>query len=150
VWRLIHGFALMTGTTAVTLGFATGLMYLTQAYRLQHKLPPRPGFQLPTLEWLQRFNRESLFVSTLLLAVGLISGVLMNSMGSAGSGPAVSWTDPVVLSSGVLFAWLVAVTVFESFYKPARQGKKVAYLTLASFVFLGLVLFFVLSGKHAV
>ena len=60
------------------------------------------------------------------------------------------WTDPVVLSSGALFAWVSAATVFESFYKPARQGKKVAYLTLASFVFLGLVLYFVFFREHAV
>ena len=43
------------------------------------------------------------------------------------------------------------VLVFESVYKPARQGRKVAYLTLASFVFLALVLGIVLLGpsRHA-
>jgi hypothetical protein len=61
----------------------------------------------------------------------------------------VLWSDPVVISSGVLFLWLVAVMIFESFYKPARQGRKVAYLTMASFVFLGLALLFVLFGGHA-
>jgi hypothetical protein len=150
VWRLIHGFALMGGTAAVTLGFATGLMYLIQAYRLKHKLPPRPGLRLPSMEWLQRFNREALLVSTCLLAVGLISGVALNVLQPSDNGRTMSWTDPVVLSSGVLFAWLAAITVFESFYKPARQGPKVAYLTLASFVFLGLALYFVFFGGHAV
>lgn len=149
IWRLLHSFALMTGITAAALGFATGLMYLIQSYRLKHKLPPRQGFQLPSLEWLQDFNRQSLLVSTCLLGVGFLSGVILNVIGPRTNGVTVSWADPVVLSSGCLFVWLVAATLFESFYKPARQGKKVAYLTMASFVFLGLALLFVLLGKHA-
>lgn len=149
VWRLVHGLTLMLGTTAVLLGFATGLMYVLQSYRLKHKLPPSRGFRLPSLEWLQKFNREALFVSTCLLAVGLISGVALNLINKSGSGGQVSWTDPVVLSSGVLFLWLTVVTIFEAIYRPAREGNKVAYLTLASFVFLGLALYFVLFGSHA-
>ena len=148
-WRAIHGVTLLVGTVAVTLGFATGVMYLVQAYRLKHKLPPRQGFRLPTLEWLQRFNRETLVVSTCLLAVGLISGVVLNLSQRKEPGTGVELTDPVVLSSGVLFAWLLAITLFEWWYRPARQGSKVAYLTLASFVFLCLALFFVLFGQHA-
>ncbi|MCA9122330.1 MAG: cytochrome c biogenesis protein CcsA [Planctomycetaceae bacterium] len=149
VWRLVHGLTLMLGTTAVVLGFATGLMYLLQSYRLKHKLPPSRGFRLPSLEWLQKFNRESLFVSTCLLAIGLISGVALNLISKSGTGGQVSWTDPVVLSSGVLFLWLTIVTIFEAIYRPAREGNKVAYLTLASFVFMGLALYFVLFGSHA-
>jgi hypothetical protein len=150
IWRVIHGSALLLGTTAVLLGFATGTMYLVQSYRLQHKLPPRQGFRLPTLEWLQRFNREALLISTALLAVGLLSGVVLNLGRRAGpDAGGVEWTDPVVLSSSVLFAWLLAITVFETFYRPARQGRKVAYLTLASFLFLLLALGFVLWGDHA-
>lgn len=148
-WRAIHGVTLLIGTVAVTLGFATGVMYLVQAFRLKHKLPPRPGFRLPTLEWLQRFNRETLVISTCLLAIGLISGVVLNLSHHKDPETGVQWTDPVVLSSAVLFAWLLAVTLFEWCYRPARQGNKVAYLTLASFVFLCLALFFVLFGQHA-
>ncbi len=145
VWRLVHGLTLMLGTTAVVIGFAIGLMYLVQAYRLKHKLPPPRGIRLPSLEWLQNFNREALVTSTCLLAVGLLSGVVLNLIGRA----TVSWTDPVVLSSGVLFVWLVAMTIFEAVYRPAREGSKVAYLTLGSFVFMGLALYFVLFGSHA-
>jgi hypothetical protein len=49
----------------------------------------------------------------------------------------------------LLLVWLLVALTFNSFYKPARQGQKVAYLTLASFVFLGIVfviLFFVPSS----
>ena len=63
----------------------------------------------------------------------------------------------VLIIIGALFnrmapvLWLVAVLLFESLYKPAQQGRKVAYLTLASFLFLALVLSIALFGpsRHA-
>jgi hypothetical protein len=148
-WRWIHGVALLLGTAGVTLGFATGVMHLIQSYRLKNKLPPHPRFRLPSLEWLQRFNRESLFLSAGLLAIGLIAGVILNFDHRLEHASGVPWTHPVVVSSGVLFLWLCAVLVFEACYKPAREGRKVAYLTVGSFVFLGLVLYFVLFFEHA-
>jgi len=144
-WRMVHSVALLGGTMSVTLGFATGMMYLLQSYRLKHNLPPSAGMRLPTLEWLQRFNREAMFVSTLLLAVGLLSGIVMNL---SQWGRTLQWRDPAILSSALLFLWLLAATLFESLYRPARQGRKVAYLTLASFLFLVLALALVLFGGH--
>lgn len=146
IWRLVHGFALMAGTVSVILGFGAGVMYLTQSYRLKHKFPSRQGFRLPSLEWLQRFNRRTLWISTALLALGLLSGIALNA---AKQQPSIAWTDPVILSSGVLFLWLLAVCLFEWLYVPSRQGRKVVYLTLASFIFLSLALGFVLYGEHA-
>jgi hypothetical protein len=136
--------SLLLGIVGVTLGFGTGVMHLVQSYRLKSKLPPNPRFKLPSLEWLQRFNREALFISAGSLAIGLIAGVVMNTKPAGG----IAWTHPVVVSSGILFLWLVAVLAFETFYRPAREGHKVAYLTVASFIFLGLVLYFVLFFQH--
>jgi hypothetical protein len=147
-WGYVHGFMLLLGTVSAALGFAAGLMYLLQSYRLKQKLPPRQGLRLPSLEWSQTFNRRSLVISTCLLALGLLSGIVLNLIRHAHHQSSVSWTDPVVLSSALLFLWLTAATIFETFYKPAREGRKVAYLTLASFLFLGLVLVFVLLGRH--
>jgi hypothetical protein len=147
-WRMIHGAMLLLGTVGVLLGFATGVMHLIQSYRLKQKLPPNPRFKLPSLEWLQRFNVEALLISTGALAVGLISGVVLNLINHR-QDVGISWTDPVILSSGVLFLWLLAVVTFEWIYKPARAGRKVAYLTVASFLFLVLVLYFVLFFEHA-
>src|SRR5690606_3920115 len=144
-WRLIHGASLLVGTVAVSLGFATGIMYLVQSYRLKRKLPPRQGLRLPSLEWLQRFNIEALWISTGLIAIGVISGVVLNLSRRTES---LVWHDPVVVSSSLLFLWLLAVVTFEYFYKPAREGRKVAYLTMGSFVFLSLALVFVLFGGH--
>jgi ABC-type uncharacterized transport system permease subunit len=143
-WRVIHGAAQLLGTAGVLLGFSAGVMYLLQAYRLKKALPPRPGLRLPSLEWLRRMNHEMLFVSLVCCTAGLLSGVVLN----ANRQGAVAWTDPVVLSSAVLVGWLVVAVVFERAYRPARQGHKVAYLTLASVVFLVLALVLVLVNKH--
>ncbi len=149
-WSVLHGGVLMLGTVAAALGFAAGIMYLLQSYRLKRKLAPRLGFRLPTLEWLQTFNRRSLLVSTFLLGLGLLAGLALNLIRHSAHERTVPWTDPVIIASGVLFVWLVVALLFESLYKPARQGRKVAYLTLASFVFLGLALCLVLVGGHGI
>ena len=39
-----------------------------------------------------------------------------------------------------MFGWLLLHVVIGAFYRPIRQGRKVAYLTLVSFVFLVIVL----------
>ena len=144
-WRIIHGAALLIGTVSVVLGFATGLMFLLQSSRLKNKRLPSSGLRLPSLEWLQRFNREALFLSAVMLGVGLVSGVVL----AVRPGHAVSFTDPGIVSSAILFAWILGACIFEVFYQPARQGRKVAYVTLANFVFLVLVLALVLYSGHA-
>jgi hypothetical protein len=56
----------------------------------------------------------------------------------------------VVLSSTALLVWLAIASAFEYLYKPARAGRKVAYLTVASSILLGLVLILVLQGQHGI
>src|SRR6056297_459465 len=132
IWRNVHAMAMLVGAVAVLLGFIAGVMYLIQSSRLKHKRTHSGGFRLPTLEGLQRLNRQCLFFSTTALAIGLISGIVMN-LNRWGY---VGWTERGVIFSGLLLLWLLAATVFEVVYKPARRGRKVVYLTLASFGFL--------------
>lgn len=148
IWRTVHGMSLLLGTVSVTIGFAAGLMYLLQAFRLKKKISPRQGLRLPSLEWLQTTNRRSLILSTLMLAVGLLSGIILNVTRQTSGASSIAWSDPGIVSSGVLFLWLTAASIFELVYKPARQGRKIAYLTLASFGFLLLALMFVVNSKH--
>ncbi len=149
IWATIHGGSLLLGTVVVLIGFTAGLMYLLQAWRLKRKLPPSERFRLPSLEWLERVNGRSITVSMMFLGLGVASGTILNQIRhlSDSQGPTIGWQDPVVWSSGLLFAWLLAVFVFELLYKPARSGRKVAYLTVGSFVFLMLVLA-LLPGGH--
>jgi ABC-type uncharacterized transport system permease subunit len=129
IWLRIHIACLIAGFVSVLVGFATGVMELVQAYRLKHKLPPLRGFRLPSLEWLETAGVRSVYASFLLLVLGLLSGVILNGVNGQ-----FSWTDPVVWRFVVVVAWQTAVTAFITFYRPARQGRKVAYLTIASFV----------------
>ena len=143
VWGIIHGISLLAGTVTMALGCATGVMYLAQSYRLKKKLAPRRGLKLPSLEWLQRNNSRCLLIAIILLGIGLVAGVVMNAIRE------LPLEGGVVISSAILLCWLVTVLLFEYFYKPARQGRKIAYLTVASFVFLALVLGIVILGQHA-
>ena len=151
LWGVAHGMMLLLGSVVVSFGFVAGLMYLVQSYRLKHMLPPRPGFKLPSLEWLQKMNKQSLIISAFCIALGLFAGVVLNTIKSAGEARTMPWSDPVIVTSGLLLAWLVAATIFELAYKPAQQGRKVAYLTVASFIFLAVVITLLLMGnsEHA-
>ena len=90
-------------------------------------------------------------ISALLLASGLVSGIATNQI--RGEDEAVrqiiAWSDPVIWSSGILLAWLLAAMGFNLLYRPARQGRKVAYLVVASFLFLVLELGIVWWAGHA-
>jgi hypothetical protein len=150
-WGMLHGISLLVGTTAVTVGFVGGLMYLAQSHRLRHKIPAKEGLALPTLEWLQAFAERMLIVSSAMIGIGLLSGVIMNIVANANEQSNLPWTDPVVWSSGILFSWLAAMSLFNFAYRPARQGRKVAYLVVASFLFLAIELgiVFFAPSKHA-
>jgi ABC-type uncharacterized transport system permease subunit len=135
-WGNIHGTFLLLGTVAVTVGFLSGVMYLVQSNRLKRKLPPSPGFRLPSLEWLERINSRSLGASALLMGVGFVSGVILNNHKNRTVESYVPWTDPVVVSLGLMLVWLIVAELFRLTYPAARRGRKVAYLTVAAFVFL--------------
>lgn len=155
IWNMVHGFSLLLGTAIVSLGFVFGVVYLFQANRLKKKRHHSRNFRLPSLEWLQWSSELALITSTVLLAIGLISGIVVNlikqvdEVGQMNSGT-IAWSDPVVWSSAVLFAWLLAVSIFNTFYRPSRTGRKVAYLVVTSFLFLVLELCIVWNVGHAV
>ncbi len=132
LWGLVHGGSLLVGTVAGAVGFVAGLMYLWHARRLRLKLPPRIGFQLPSLEWLQKVNERSILITAAMVLCGFASGLVLSWLNDK----TVSWGDPAVWTTSVLAVWMLVAATFNLVYRPARQGRKVAYLTLATFVFL--------------
>jgi ABC-type uncharacterized transport system permease subunit len=144
VWGLVHGIFLMLGTVAVLVGFFAGVMYLIQSRRLKQKLPSSAGFRLPSLEWLEQTNSRFLGAATILVLGGFLTGVLTQL--SQDDAHRLSWTSPVVLSLSLMTAWLLTAEVFRMIYPAARQGRKVAFLTVAAFVFLLLVFASVMWG----
>ena len=136
-WGMIHGTSILLTTVVVLFGLVTGLMYLEQSRRLKKKLPPIRGLQLPSLEWLCRANGRAVVVSVALLAVGVLSGLVLSRLSHDGH---LHWNDPVVLVTLGMFLWLFTAAMVYLLYKPAQAGRKVAYLTLVSFVFLVVML----------
>lgn len=139
-WGQVHGWLLLAGAVTVLVGFLAGVMYLIQSWRLKKKLPPSPGFRLPSLEQLERINSRSLGISALLIAGGFVSGIVLTRLKNLGADGASVWSDPVVITLAVMLGWLVGAEIFRWIYPAARRGRKVAYLTLASFVFLCMTL----------
>jgi ABC-type uncharacterized transport system permease subunit len=139
-WGLLHGLFLLLGTAVVCVGFLAGLMYVVQSYALKHVRSPANGLRLPSLEWLERANSRTLGLSAVLIALGFASGLVMSIAAHRGQSEYSLWFDPVVLSLGAMLVWLIAAEVFRLVYPAARRGRKVAYLTLASFVFLVIAL----------
>jgi ABC-type uncharacterized transport system permease subunit len=142
VWITIHMSFWLLGAIAVIVGFATGVMYLLQAYRLKHKLPPLARFRLPNLEWLERANGRAIVISALMAGAGLASGIVLNLVNRQ-----LPWGDPTISRSIGFFSWLLMAALFNAIYRPARKGRKVAYLTVASFLFLAIFLAAQLLGK---
>jgi len=147
-WRWLHAGSLLVGTVAVVVAFSSGVLYMIQSNRLKQKRPSL-GFAIPSLEKLQVLGERGLICSTLAVGLGLVCGIVMNLLSQTGS-PIVDWHHPVVWSSSLLLAWLVAATMFNLFYEPARYGRKVAYLTIATGLFLALELGIVLASGHGV
>jgi hypothetical protein len=71
-----------------------------------------------------------------MVGLGFASGVILNLVNHRRQLDQLPWSDPVVWRSAALLGWLVSAVVFNAAYKPARRGRKVAYLTVATFVFL--------------
>jgi ABC-type uncharacterized transport system permease subunit len=140
VWGGIHGVSIMLAAVSILVGFVAGMMYLVQSRRLKHKRLPPGRLHLPSLEWLGRTNSRAIVASWLLLGVGVLSGMILNRINIAEQAARLTWSDPVVMSTWLMFLWLLAAVVAIAVYRPARQGRKVAYLTVASFVFLVIML----------
>jgi len=151
-WGNVHGWMLLFGTVAVCIGFSAGVMYLLQASWLKRHRPPSDEVQLPSLEWLERINTSSLAVSMLLVVLGFASGIVLSTLKHRGETGYTLWTDPVVISLAAMALWLIIAEVFRLVYPAARRGRKVAYLTLASFGFLVITLasFLWLDNVHGV
>jgi hypothetical protein len=111
-------------------------MYLVQASWLKRHRPPSDELRLPSLEWLEQINTGSLALSALLVGLGFVSGLILSLLKHRGEANYHLWTDPTVISLAAMTIWLIAAEVFRLVYPAARRGRKVAYLTLASFGFL--------------
>jgi ABC-type uncharacterized transport system permease subunit len=140
IWGAIHGISLVLTALAVLIGFAAGLMYLGQVRHLKHRIVSRRSLRLPSLEWLEWTSHRAIIVSLLTLGLGVLSGMILDWIDVRHGAARLVWSDPLVIATWLMFFWLLAAAILGAVYRPARQGRKVAYLAIASFVFLLIVL----------
>jgi formate hydrogenlyase subunit 3/multisubunit Na+/H+ antiporter MnhD subunit len=125
---------------AMFFGFASGLMYHRQDHRLKHKIPPGKGLKLPSLEWLQHATVRSMVASTFLIGIGVLTGMVLNSIDRRQPEERLRWFDPLVLGTTIMFIWLLIAVHVSYLFKQARRGRIVAYLAVLSFLILVFVL----------
>ena len=149
VWRMVHGLSLLLSTLSVLLGFVCGLMYFVQQYRLKHKQLSAANWNLPTLEWSYTACKHGIGFSTMMLAIGIFSGVLLNQMLRVHGNSPISITDPLVGGAIVLFIFVIAFFAALVVYRPVRENQHVAALTILCFLFLVSILVYALVGGNA-
>ncbi|MEN6450301.1 MAG: hypothetical protein ABFC96_07405 [Thermoguttaceae bacterium] len=140
IWGAIHGLSIVLAAVAVLFGFVAGLMYLGQQRHLKRKIVSTRSLRLPSLEWLRGANYRAMVVSVLMLGVGILAGMVLNRIHARDKSLLLNWSDPVVLSTWLTFVWLASAVILCAFYRNAKQGQAVAYLTIVSFVFLAVML----------
>ncbi len=149
VWRMIHGLSVLAATLSVLISFIAGVMFLEQQRRVKKKIGQNAILKLPSLEWTQTAARHGIGFSTLMLGVGIFSGILLNHLILVHEERAVSPTDPLVFGALVLFVFLVAFLGTLTFYRPLQEGRRIAVLTVLSFLFLASILLYSLTLGQA-
>ena len=149
VWAAVHGAALGGGAVAVVFGFITGAMYLGQVRRLKQRRIAFARLRLPSLEWLQQANVRATVAATLLLALGVVAGWLLNFIRDGGPLP---WTDPLIVATMAMLGWLLAALALVGSKRRLTAGRHIAFATVISFAFLLVVLAALVSGlsEHGV
>jgi ABC-type transport system involved in cytochrome c biogenesis permease subunit len=130
LWAPVHALLLILATVGVCVGFVASLMYLFQAHRLRAKTLPGKGLRLLSLERLEAMNRRAIVLAFPLLTAGMLAGAIMILRGSS----PVTWTDPRVLSTGIL--WLAFVLLLYLRYGYHLRGRQLALLTIIAFTLL--------------
>jgi ABC-type transport system involved in cytochrome c biogenesis permease subunit len=129
-WGQVHAVLILLAWIGVSIGFLASLMYLFQAHRLRTKAPPGQGLRLLSLERLEAMNRRAIVLAFPLLTAGILAGVVLLYRGS----DTVTWSDPRVLSTGVL--WLAFALMLYLRYGHHLRGRQVALMTIMTFVVL--------------
>ncbi|MGW8257886.1 MAG: hypothetical protein ACWGMZ_10410, partial [Thermoguttaceae bacterium] len=134
IWGAIHGLSLAASAVAMLLGFAAGIMYLGQIRHLKHKQPLDQGLRLPSLEWLQHINQRATIIALMLLGIGVLSGMILNSLIHRPGEHRLAWHNPLVLSTLLAFVWLSAAVVITQVFKPLGRGRRLIYVNILNFL----------------
>jgi ABC-type transport system involved in cytochrome c biogenesis permease subunit len=129
-WAVVHALLLLLATVGVCVGFLASAMYLYHAHRLRAKMPPGHGLRLLSLERLEQMNRRAIVWAFPLLTAGMLAGAILIFQGS----DRVSWSDPRVISTGIL--WVAFALLIYLRFAVHLRGRQVALLTILAFFML--------------
>ncbi len=143
-WRLVHSMAMLIGTLLVSLGFASGVMYLVHAWKLKQRGRVFRSFRLPSLEYLQSLGRQCTLGSAGAIGFGVISGAVMSWTRDG----AVNWMDRGILLTSGMFIWLCIAAVAQRVSSHRGRGEWTAAVNLLSFVIVVLAIAAVVTAPH--
>ncbi len=139
--KRIHTVSFLLATLGVSIGFGSGVMFLVQHRRLRRKTISESSFKLPTLEWSLIACRHAIGASLVFLGTCIFSGVLLH--------PKLFFLgDPLVLGSLAMFGFLLLFSGILSAKFGKQEGRRIAVLTLISFLFLVTILLFGLFYRN--
>lgn len=135
-WGMFHAASLVLGIGAVAGASISGLMYLLHHHRLRSRSRWLQNLTLPSLENLTTWNRWLVVFSVPCLTIGLLTGFLLILWSqSSDVSRSISWTDPTILTTIVV--WLAMVILLVRLLSSSHQtGKAVAQLSFLSGGFL--------------
>ncbi|MGL6075750.1 MAG: cytochrome c biogenesis protein CcsA [Fimbriiglobus sp.] len=134
-WGAVHGGFLLLASVGVAVAGLASAMYLEQARRLKAKRNPLGGFKMLSLERLELMNRRAINVAFPMLTVGLLLGVVM-----LGQWHGLQENLLSLKVLGTLGLWLVFGVLLYLRYAANVSGRRVAWLSIVSFVLVVMVL----------
>ena len=134
----LHGLSLLMATVFLLYGFIIGIMYFLQRAKIRSRKGFLRGIPLPSLEWLQKSNRVSAYLSLFFLGLGIFFGLLMRRAADADG--QVQSGDLMVWGGIALFLLMAVSLLFLSRSDPGRKDGRTALLCVISFLILIVIL----------
>jgi len=144
-WLGVHTSLAVLGDAAFAFAFIISVMYLLQEHQLKHKHLGAIFHRLPPLDIMDTISYRALSIGWPLFTLGMVTGSIW---AESAWGSYWSW-DPKETWS--LIVWVVYLVLLH-LRTIGWRGRKMAYLSIAGFIFV-LISFFVVSrtgmGKHS-
>ena len=145
---LLHVVPTFLGYALFAVGFIASLMYLLQEHRLKLRVAGPLFERMPSLHVLDAVAQRSIVFGFPVFTLGLLLGIAWAR--SSGHLLSTHWyADPKIISG--IITWIIYLAIVHVRLAAVWQGRKVAWLTIAGFLFIlfTFVGTFLLGGQHA-
>jgi len=145
-WVIVHGLSMALSGALIVFAAAMSILFLLSRNRLKSSRFSTLFGRMPTIEKLERLNLFGLRLSFAVMTFGLVSGIGLVAVKSAGLGMTLGdWlTDSKIVLIAV--AWVALLGILILRHLSAFGGRKIALATLAVcflilFAFIGSKIF---------